>query len=184
MWSTLSPSPFSNGAPGDSCIGTQGQARRDGCTTRERRPRHDHSFFQSVIRADPIEWMDYLRGIDFNHPVFPTTLKKNTTLIRYDKRDRGPIPKLPPFAFFTDPGVSPFHIGTSWPMWEYKRFDVSRETHALVSTASSVSFSPRPSLDGKVRFDRVSRIGGAVQYIISRGDWPTLLYVSGPKHAY
>lgn len=141
-------------------------------------------FFATVIGTEPLLWLDSLRGIDFHHPVSAPWLEKHTTLVRYDKADRDAIGKggtITPFAFFTDVGVSPFHTGTSWDSWHYKVFNVTVRTNALVSIASTMSWHPfgdvlkprRP-----IKFDRVFRKGGGVQYILSRADWPKLLYVS------
>jgi hypothetical protein len=131
-------------------------------------------FFERVIKHDPFEWLHYLRGIDFSHAVFALPLPPGMTLVRYETIGPKEVQKLPPFAFFTDPGVSPFHTGTSWPRWQFRKYTVRDETEALVSTASSISFSPT---------DRVSRIGGAPQYIISRADWPQLVYIGEMKQA-
>ena len=94
--------------------------------------------------------------------------------------------RIPPFGYFTEVGVSPFHTGTSWPSWSYKEFTVVTDTPALVSTASTLSFNPFDDAaepGRQVRFDRVSRIGGGRQYIVSRADWPKLLRVSETHHA-
>jgi hypothetical protein len=144
------------------------------------------AFFKDVIADDPVQWIGYLRGIDFHHPVTVATLGPRKKLIRYESARRGPIQRLPPFGYFTEAGVSPFHTGTSWPSWHYKEFTVVSETRALLSTASSISFNPfddgvAPGMP--VRFDRVSRVGGGPQYIISRTDWPKLLRVSDVHHA-
>ena len=131
-------------------------------------------FFRTVINADPLMWLSYLRGIDFHREVRQILLARHKTLVRYESADRREIRQLPPFGYFTEPGVSPFHTGTSWPAWNYKEFNVVAPTRALVSTASSISFGIT---------DRVSRQGGGVQYIISRADWPKLLRVGETKRA-
>ena len=131
-------------------------------------------FFRTVVNADPMKWISYLRGIDFHRDVRQLLLDKHKTLVRYESADRREMRELPPFGYFTDPGVSPFHTGTSWPAWNYKKFNVVVPTPALLSTASSISFTPT---------DRVSRQGGGVQYIISRSDWPKLIHVSETQRA-
>jgi hypothetical protein len=131
-------------------------------------------FFRTVINTDPMKWLPYLKGIDFHRPVREVRFARHTRLVRYDSVERREIRELPPFGYFTNPGRSPFHTGTSWPSWNYKEFTVMKDTRALESTASSVSFGPQ---------DRVSRIGGAVQYIVSRADWPKLLRVGATRRA-
>jgi hypothetical protein len=126
-------------------------------------------FFRNVVHDDPLKWCRYLRGIDFHSPVETKSLQRGKSLIRYDSAGER---SLKPFAYFTDPGVSPFHTGTSFPVWQYKLFNVVTTTPALVSRASSLSFDPQ---------DRVSRIGGGVQYIIAFADWPKLLRVAETK---
>ena len=130
------------------------------------------AFFRTVLNVDPMQWVSYLRGIDFHHEVRPVFLERHKTLVRYESADRREIRELPPFGYFTDRGVSPFHTGTSWPAWNFKEFTVVVPTRALRSVASSMSFSIT---------DRVSRQGGGVQYIISRADWPKLQRVSETK---
>ena len=132
-------------------------------------------FFRTVVNADPTKWLSYLRGIDFHRVVRQVLLDKHKTLVRYESADRREIRDLPPFGYFTESGVSPFHTGTSWPAWNFKEFNVVIPTRALMSSASSISFSPQ---------DRVSRQGGGLQYIISRGDWPKLVRVSEKKRAW
>ena len=131
-------------------------------------------FFRTVLNADPMKWLSYLRGIDFHREVRQVLLERHKTLVRYESADRREIRELMPFGYFTETGVSPFHTGTSWPAWNFKEFNVDVPTRALRSFASSISFTPT---------DRVSRPGGGVQYIISRADWPKLLRVSETKRA-
>jgi hypothetical protein len=130
------------------------------------------SFFRLVVHEDPVKWWRYLRGIDFHKPVELRRLPRGTALIRYESAGER---SLKPFSYFTDPGVSPFHLGTSFPVWQYKLFNVVTETPALVSKASSLSFDPQ---------DRVSRIGGGIQYIVAFPDWPKLLRVGETKRAF
>ena len=126
-------------------------------------------FFRSTIREDPAKWWQYLRGIDFHKPVAVKRLPKGTQLVRYESLgDR----TLKPFSYFTSAGTSPTRLGTSFPAHEFKVFETERETPALVSTASGLSFSPT---------DRVSRPGGGVQYIIAFADAPGLVRAAGPR---
>jgi len=108
-------------------------------------------FFRSIVKEDPLAWWEYLRGIDFHKRVELGRLERGKSLVRYESLgDR----RLKPFSYFTDPGTSPFHTGTSFPEWQFKVFNVVSETTALVSTASGLSFNSRE------RMDPVSRIGG------------------------
>lgn len=128
-------------------------------------------FFAAAINADPLEWLDYLKGIDFHKPVAVVTLQRHKTLVRFDTLSST---RLTPFGYFTDGGVSPFHLGLSPSAYVFKTFTVVQPTAALASTASSLSFGPS---------DRVSRIGGGKQYIISRADWPKLLTVGALRRS-
>jgi hypothetical protein len=128
-------------------------------------------FFKTFVGDDPLQWWQYLRGIDFHQPVAVKYLEKGKTLVRYESIGSR---SLKPFGYFSDPGVSPFHIGTSFPAWQHKVFNVAKVTPALVSKASSISFDPQ---------DRVSRIGGGTQYVIAFQDWPKLLRVGTTKRA-
>jgi len=126
-------------------------------------------FFRSVLQQDPLEWVDYLRGIDFHQGVSRVTLPKGTKLIRHDSLgSRG----LKPFSYFADAGASPTRLGTTFAATEYKEYETDRLTPALKSTASSISFGPR---------DRVSRAGGGVQYIVAFRDLPALVRVGQSK---
>jgi hypothetical protein len=124
-------------------------------------------FFRTVLYQDPITWWNYLRGIDFHNPVTIRTLPKGTRLVRFESLgDRS----LKPFVYFTAPGTSPFSLGTSFPQSEFKLFEVDRPTPALESRASGLSFSPS---------DRVSRLGGGIQFIVAFRDAPTLVRTGG-----
>jgi len=122
-------------------------------------------FFRTVVHVDPSGesvWR-YLRGIDFHKPVNVTVLPQGTALARFDSLgDRS----FKPFVYFTKPGTSPFSLGTSFPQSEFKLFETDRPTTALVSSASGLSFSPS---------DRVSRMGGGVQYIVAFRDAASLV---------
>lgn len=143
------------------------------------------AFFRDVVQDDPIRWVEMLQGIDFHKAVNRVDLERHTPLVRYEYADDGrEVRELKPFAFFTDPGVSPYHLGVSWPAWNYRLFNVTLSTPALVSIASDISFAMRVEREAgrtKARFDRVSRAGGGVQYIISRRHWPTLLRVGATR---
>ncbi len=129
-------------------------------------------FFRSALHQHPLEWWEYFRGIDFHKPVQVKKVPKGTVLVRYESTGSR---RLKPFWYFTDPGTSPFRLGISFPAHEFKLFETSRETLALVSTASGLSFGPT---------DRVSRLGGGTQYIIAFADAPSLVRVAEPqRHA-
>jgi hypothetical protein len=126
-------------------------------------------FFRTVIGRDPMDWWPYLRGIDFHKPVTVKILPKGTVLARFDSLgDRS----LKPFVYFTTPGTSPFSLGTSFPQAEFNLFETDRPTPALESRASGLSFSPS---------DRVSRLGGGVQFIVAFRDAPTLVRTGGRR---
>ena len=126
-------------------------------------------FFRTVVREDPLKWWQYLRGIDFHRRVEVRRLPRGTKLVRYESLgDR----TLKPFSYFTESGTSPFSIGTSFPAHQFKVYEAARDTAALVSTASGLSFSPT---------DRVSRLGGGTQYIIAFADLPALVRVAEPQ---
>jgi hypothetical protein len=123
------------------------------------------TFFRETLRQDPLNWISYLRGIDFHKPVRVAWLPRGTRLVRYDSTGNR---TLKPFAYFTKPGASPYSLGTSFPAVEFKEFELGRSVQALVSTASGIKFGVR---------DRVSRLGGSVQYIIAFADSPALVRV-------
>jgi len=122
-------------------------------------------FFRSTIGQDPMAWIDYLRGIDFHKPVKVEWLPRGTRLIRYESAGNR---TLKPFVYFTRVGTSPNSLGTSFAAVDYKEFEVDRPIRALISTASGISFGPQ---------DRVSRVGGGLQYIVAFRDAPSLVRV-------
>jgi hypothetical protein len=126
-------------------------------------------FFRTTLHQDAGNWVGYLRGIDFSKPVSAEWLPLGTRLIRYDST--GPR-TLKPFMYFTRPGTSPNSLGTSFPSVEYKEYEVNHRIRALVSTASGISFAPD---------DRVSRLGGGIQYIVAFADAPTLVRSGGRR---
>ena len=113
------------------------------------------SFFADVLGADPLQWTDYLRGIDFHSLVLRELLLPGARLARH--RTTGPA-RIKPFLYFTKPGTSQFRTGTSFPVSLYELFECTSPVEALLSRAASISFGPA---------DRVSRIGGGLQYIVS-----------------
>ena len=119
-------------------------------------------FFRDVLWEDPFEWRDYIRGIDFHKPVYVDHLLPGNRLSRHTSTSPG---RDKPFVYYTKPGTSPFSTGTSFEESEYELFEVPQEIgspiHALVSSASGIKFHPG---------DRVSRLGGGVQYILSFED--------------
>ncbi len=125
------------------------------------------TFFKDVIADDPVLWIGYLRGIDFHHPVTVATLEPRKKLIRYESARRGPISRLPPFGYFTEAGVSPFHTGTSWPSWHYKEFTVVNETRALLSTGVQHQLQ-------SIRRWRVTRHAGEVRPRVACGWRPAV----------
>ncbi len=125
-------------------------------------------FFRTVIQQDPMNWWQYLRGIDFHKTVTIRTLARGTKLVRFEiLGDR----RFKPFVYFTKPGTSPFSLGTSFAQSEFKLFETDRPTPALESIASGLSFSPS---------DRVSRIGGGVQFVVAFRDAPALVRAAKP----
>jgi hypothetical protein len=124
-------------------------------------------FFRTVLHVDPMDWVDYLRGIDFHKPVSIERLARGTRLVRYESSGHR---TLKPFAYFTVPGSSPHRLGTSFPSVEFKEFELDRDIRALKSIASGINFGPK---------DRVSRLGGGVQYIVAFADVPPLVRVGG-----
>ena len=125
-------------------------------------------FFELDLGLNPADWMDYLRGIDFHHPVRIAVLPAGTVLIRHESLRAG-RPK--PFIYFTSPGTSPTATGTSFPAVQFMRFRIASPTRALVSTASAISFN---DVAGR-SFDRVSRPGGGRQFIIAARDAPAAI---------
>jgi hypothetical protein len=112
------------------------------------------SFFKSLEVA-PGAWLDYLRGIDFHRLVKVVFIPPQTRLSRH--RSLGNArPK--PFVYLTQPGTSPFSTGTSFEASKFELFETTSWAMALESYASAISFSPS---------DRVSRVGGGIQYIVS-----------------
>lgn len=121
------------------------------------------NFFRTVVHQDPMQWWQYLRGIDFHKRVTVVTVPKGTSLVRYESLgDRS----FKPFVYFTRPGTSPFTLGTSFPASEFKLFETDRDTRALESIASGINFAPD---------DRMTRLGGGIQYIVAFADAPALI---------
>lgn len=112
------------------------------------------SFFTEVLHTDPLQWSDYLRGIDFHSPVQRQLLPPGTHLSRH--RSTEPA-RVKPFLYFTQPGTSQFSTGTSFPDSVFELYECLAPVSALLSRASNISFGPT---------DRVSRMGGGIQYIV------------------
>ena len=140
------------------------------------------AFFRSALDVNPLDWLEYVRGIDFHNEVAVRTLLRGTKLVQYRPLSRSEVSIIPPFGFFTRPGVSPFQLGWSRPEWEPRSYITLIDTPVLTSTAASLSYGPRDRLpDPGHQRDHISRVGGGVQYIISRAAWPKLLRVGTPK---
>ncbi len=115
-------------------------------------------FFRDVLRTDPFEWCDYIRGIDFHKQVRRQRIASGTRLSRH-KSTGAARPK--PFVYFTKPGTSQFRTGTSFRESVYELYETPSSVPALVSFASGIKFHPA---------DRVARLGGGLQYILSSKD--------------
>ena len=118
-------------------------------------------FFEKELGIDPFLWISYLRGIDYHCPVSMEMLYGGAELIRH-------IPstgRSKPFIYFTQVGESPTRTGTNFPSATFERFVLVLPIRVLKSTASSISFDAR---------DRVSRPGGATQYIIAVRNFASL----------
>ena len=122
-------------------------------------------FFRSVLNEDPLQWWEYIRGIDFHNSVRIETLPPKTRLSQHEslgsRREK-------PFTYYTTPGTSPTATGTTFPHVRYRLFETTRPTVALISTASPMHFNDV----ARGEFDRVSRMGGGTQYIIATRDAP------------
>jgi hypothetical protein len=123
-------------------------------------------FFRTEVRADPLEWVDYLFGIDFYREVGIVTLRKGTTLVRYEEAGR--VGRDKPFVYFTKAGTDEMRLGTNQVAPVFTRYSLANDVRALESRAASISFRPRVGKQGQVRFDRRPRPGGGVQYIVAR----------------
>lgn len=115
-------------------------------------------FFREHLRVDPFQWVSYIRGIDFHKPVEDSYLDAGVALSRH--RFDGPA-RSKPFEYFTVPGTSQFRTGTSFDRSIFEKYLVTVRTRALVSIAAAINFYPG---------DRVSRLGGGKQYILSAAD--------------
>ena len=115
-------------------------------------------FFQKNVKVDPFDWVDYIRGIDFHKQVRCELLPTGLQLSQHKSAGKG---REKPFVYYTKPGTSQFRTGTSFTDSSYQLFEVSAGIKALISTASGIKFHTA---------DRVSRLGGGVQYILSSRD--------------
>lgn len=118
-------------------------------------------FFEKELGLDPSLWISYLRGIDYHCAVTMEVLQGGTEVVRH--KPAGGRPK--PFVYFTRVGESPMRTGTNFPNVAFERFMLSLPIRVLKSTASSISFDPQ---------DRVSRPGGAAQYIVAVRNFASL----------
>lgn len=123
-------------------------------------------YFDEHLKIDPMEWVGYLRGIDFHKNVWLDWIEPGTKLSRH--RYDGPE-KLKPFLYLTQPGTSQFSTGTSFDRSVYELFEFDKRTRTLVSFASDISFGLNP---GTKRFDTAARRGGGIQYIVAAADKP------------
>jgi len=119
------------------------------------------NYFDEILHEDPSKWVNYLKGIDFHHPVSKVLLAQGHELIRHMPEDGRPKP----FLYFTDVGESPMRTGTNFPAVIFERYCVTSGIWALRSRASSISFSAS---------DRVNRPGGAIQYILPAAQFTSL----------
>lgn len=131
-------------------------------------------FFQIALHESPFRWIDYLRGIDFHSTVSALLLEAPKRLVRH--RWSGPVRATPakPFYYLADSGASPTRTGTTFDKVEFERYEVTSPVFALRSIASSLSFAPRKTDQDDWDLDRISRVGGAVQYIVSASAFSTL----------
>ncbi len=118
-------------------------------------------FFRDVIHANPAEWVDYFRGIDFHSDVYERLLEVGTPLARHVSTG---TERPKPFVYFTVPGTSPTSTGTTFNEVRFERGTVLTPVPALVSVAAAISFNNMQ----RRSFDHVSRVGGGTQYIIAR----------------
>jgi hypothetical protein len=119
------------------------------------------AFFTQRLHVAPGDWLSYLRGIDFHHPVEEVMLRAPVELVRH----KPPLSRPKPFLYFAKVGSSPMHTGTNFPSVTFERYRLTRPIPALQSIASAIAFGPA---------DRVVRPGGAVQYIVAAADFSAL----------
>src|ERR1700722_15924958 len=110
-------------------------------------------YFTSTLKESPFNWISYLKGIDFHKSVEQLYLNPGLEIARHKPE----FFRVKPFLYFTDIGSSPMRTGTNFPQVTFERFRVTAPISALKSIASSIFFDAS---------DRISRPGGAVQYII------------------
>lgn len=122
-------------------------------------------FFAEVLQVDPIDWLDYLRGIDFHKSVRVTVLAAGTRVSRHRMVGAS---RRKPFVYFTVPGTSPTTTGTTFEAVAYQEIVLPAPVRALVSSATWISFNDLVAR----RVDHVARAGGGTQYIIAAIDLP------------
>jgi hypothetical protein len=123
------------------------------------------SFFRDYLQTDRFSWMSYIKAIDFHHPVRDERLPAGTTVSRHRYPGEG---RVKPFEYFTKPGTSPLHTGTSYDDPVFELYKVPVPTRTLVSIAAPAKFNLK---------DQVSRLGGGIQYILSSQDAGRLIRV-------
>lgn len=129
------------------------------------------NFFDTFVHDDPMNWWQYLKGIDFHQQVEIRYLGRGTPLVRYESPGEH---LLKPFSYFTNPGSSPFRGRARFPAWECKTFTVLVEIPTLVSRSSGGGFDSR---------SRTARSIGGTQFLIAFADWPKLIQIDEPERS-
>ena len=119
------------------------------------------AFFSQKLKVSAADWISYLRGIDFHHPVREVTLMAPLEVVRHKPE----LSRPKPFLYFAEVGSTPMRTGTNFPNVTFERYGFNRPIVALQSIASPIAFGPA---------DRIVRPGGAVQFIIASADFSAL----------
>lgn len=123
-------------------------------------------FFRENLKVNPMQWIGYLRGIDFHQPVERVRLPAGAKIIRHNELREGDTARQTesfgskPFVYFALPGASPTRLGTSFDREQYRGYQLPGAMDALKSVASGIQYGDEIR---KVR----SRFGGDTQLIIS-----------------
>ncbi len=125
-------------------------------------------FFRHDIGVNPLDWIDYFRGVDFHHPVRVEVLALGTSLTQHMSLGRR---REKPFAYFTVPGTSPTSTGTTFPAIAFQAYVTTQPVRALLSVAAPISFHDLQ----RRNFDPVSRMGGGTQFVLAERDVVTRL---------